>query len=200
MFEDDWECNTPFSIEPYVSFLAQSGYDQVVFNDRTDGTVYPQISAIDNKPIKQYIYNPHHKDRDDVLPSIKEAYKRFEKEMGYDQIKPGNGYHYPGFSLNPSVFDTTKIKHFSVTFNESSEFNDTFELYFAFRCLKKGFKVCFTHLSIIHIGNYNSAYVLNDKERVYDKYDKNLKKKLEASSINSTALETSDTSSSTPSG
>jgi hypothetical protein len=171
LFEDDWECNAPFKIYDFIEFLKQENYDQVVFHNRTDGTVYPVVRTLNGGNIHEYVYNKNNPEKRRLHPKVYKAYLEYEKEFKVEEpldcvMKPG--YHYPGFSLNPSLFDITKIKHYKIQFKEGDDMNDTFELYFAFECLKAGFKVAFAPIRIIHIGTEKSSYVLNGKGRVYD--------------------------------
>jgi len=175
MFEDDWECNKPFSILPYIKFLVDYKYDHVAFHSRGDGVVYPKITSIEDKIIYKHLYNSHSKTKENLLPTVLAKCLEFEKEFN-TYTEPGEGFHYPGFTLNPSIIDISKVKSYNILFEESSECNESFEMHFAFKCMARGYKTCFSPVSIFHTGNYNSAYVLNDKARSYDKYDNNRSK------------------------
>uniref|UniRef100_A0A6C0H381 Methyltransferase FkbM domain-containing protein n=1 Tax=viral metagenome TaxID=1070528 RepID=A0A6C0H381_9ZZZZ len=164
-FEDDWRCNLHFSILPYVEFLEQYEKDQVIFHGRSENDGYKKLAMLHNKDIYSYSYNPKHKAKKDtkLLP----FYEQFEKEF---QCESDNiGFFYPGFSLNPSIFNIEKIKRHNLEFSEDVKYNDCFELRFAFECLKAGFKTSFTNILICHIGDI-SSYILNNNPRCFDSY------------------------------
>ena len=73
-----------------------------------------------------------------------------------------------GWSLNPSIFNFSKIKSYDIRFKDTVEYNDSFELYFSAQCLKNGFRVAFTKIHIEHSGEANSAYILNGLARSYE--------------------------------
>lgn len=181
MFEDDWVCSRKFYISSYTKFLQENNIDQVIFHDRTNTNVkYKVLKTINDVKVYEYSYNPENESKKEIIPSLYNKYIEIEKEFNVKEIlktrnASSEGYHYPGFSLNPSIFCVDKIKKTNLQFNESDEFNDIFELYFSFQCFVNNMKISFAPLRIQHIGSYNSAYVLNDKTRSFDIYDNGLK-------------------------
>jgi hypothetical protein len=186
MFEDDWECLAPFKVYPYVKFLDENQYDQIRLYNFLDmqkqnvGNSHKLIGYINKKPIYGYVYNPnnHMKIATGVTQEFKDFYEDFEGRYNvYERLglttKSDNvsGDHYPGFSLNPSIFNVKKIKELGLIFEESDDYNAKFELYFAFQCWDKGVRIAQTHIKIWHIGDYASAYVLNGKKRFHDIHD-----------------------------
>jgi hypothetical protein len=174
LLEDDWECRQPFSILPYIDFMSAKEFDQLSFMGRgKEGLKYPQINAIGNIPIYKYVYNQYSQIRKELSSDMQAKYTLYEKEFNLisEEKEQDHGHCYPGFSLNPSIFDIAKLKNYNLSFRENEEFNDTFELYFAFKCRKIGYKIAFTDISFIHIGEI-SAYVLNDKSRTFDNINK----------------------------
>lgn len=181
MFEDDWVCMRKFYISSYIKFLQENNFDQVIFHDRTHTDVkYKILKIVDGINVYEYSYNPDNKCKKEVLEYIYNKYIEFEKKFNVRKLlierktDSTEGYHYPGFSLNPSIFSIEKIKKNNLYFNEDNAYNDIFELYFSFQCFVNNMKISFSPIKINHIGSYNSAYVLNDKKRVFDIHDKNL--------------------------
>lgn len=168
-FEDDWRCNMNFSIAPYVDFLETFNRDQIIFHGRSEKDGYPKLAMLHNKDIYGYCYNPTHPAKKET--KLQYYYERFEKEF---QVKGEKvGFFYPGFSLNPSIFNMDKIRSNNLQFREEPEYHDCFELYFAFQCLQKGFQTSFSNILICHIGEI-SAYVLNKDPRCFDPQIKNI--------------------------
>jgi FkbM family methyltransferase len=164
-FEDDWRCNINFSIFPYVEFLEAFNKDQIIFHGRNHKDGYQKLAMLHNKDIYNYSYNPKHPDK--KLTKLLPFYEQFEKEFN---CKSDNvGFFYPGFSLNPSIFNIEKIRNHNLQFSEESKDNDCFEIKFAFECLSRGFKTSFSNILICHIGDI-SSYILNNNSRCFDAY------------------------------
>ena len=164
-FEDDWRCNLNFSILPHVEFLETFNKDQIIFHGRNENDGYQKLAMLHNKDIYSYSYNPKHPDK--KLTQLLPFYEQFENEF---KCKSDNvGYFYPGFSLNPSIFNIEKIRTHNLQFSEESKHNDCFEIKFAFECLTIGFKTSFSNIFICHIGDV-SAYILNNNPRCFDTY------------------------------
>jgi len=177
LLEDDWETSEPFSLTTYINFLEENNYDQIVFRKFWE-EAHPQIKVINKNPVFHYLYSPYHPQKNTLVPAYKEKYIEYEKEFDvYTKFPTDNGgNYYPGFGLNPCVFSLDKIKNNNLTFNESKDHHSTFEVYFAFQCLFiANMRIAFSKISIDHIGDRNSAYVLNDENRCFDNFDINLK-------------------------
>ena len=176
LLEDDWETSAPFSLTTYITFIEENNYDQIVFRKFWE-QAHPQIKIINHNPVFNYLYSPYHPQKNTLVENYKNKYIEYEKEFDiFTKVSQDNGgNYYPGFSLNPSVFCIDKIKNNNLKFAEGIEHHDTFEVYFAFQCLVIAeMKIAFSKISIDHIGDRNSAYVLNDEIRCFDGLDINL--------------------------
>ena len=170
LLEDDWLSSKPFYIEPYIDFLKENSYDQILFKKFWEN-FHPQVKTINNTPVFEYKYSPYHPAKNTLEINYKNSYERYEKEFDvYTKYPDASqiGFYYPGFSLNPGIFVLDKIRENNFTFKEDKSYNDSAELYFSFQCLDKNMKIAFSHIDIEHIGGGNSAYVLNDTKRSYD--------------------------------
>ena len=170
LLEDDWLSSKPFHIEPYIDFLKENSYDQILFKKFYEN-FFPQIKTINNEPVFEYKYSPFHPGKNTLEINYKNSYERYEEEFEVYKRYPDpreKGFYYPGFSLNPGIFVLDKIRENNFTFKEDKSYNDSAELYFSFQCLDKNMKIAFSHIDIHHIGGGNSAYVLNDTKRSYD--------------------------------
>lgn len=174
LFEDDWKCSTPFNISYYIDFLENKKYDQVLFHTRIPDyelCKYKSVYNINNKYIYEYSYFYNCPLKKTLNGPYYENFLKIEKELDIvhkASINATHGFHHPGFSLNPSIFNLDKIKSYNIRFKEDLEFNDSFELYFSFQCLINKFKVVFTKINIEHSGYFNSSYILNDMKRSFD--------------------------------
>ena len=167
MFEDDWDCSINFYVEPYIRLLNENIYHQVLFHSIiNDEDKFKYIRTANTIGIYEYQYSSTCPYKHKLQESIRVKKLAIEKEFNIHS--PVKGFHAAGFSLNPSVLNWNKIKSYNIRFKESPEDNDTFEMYFAFQCLKNGFKVAFTKIYIEHLGWANSAYILNDMRRCYE--------------------------------
>lgn len=167
MFEDDWECSMDFYIEPYIRLLNENKYHQILFHTIiNDEETFKHIKRVNNIGIYEYVYSS-------ICPykyKLQEGYlkRKLEIEKEFNIINEVKGFHHPGFSLNPSIFNFSKVKNYNIRFREEMKDNDIFELYFAFECLKRGFKVAFTKIHIEHSGWGRSSYTLNGMKRCYE--------------------------------
>ena len=169
-FEDDWRCNINFSILPYLEFLETFDTDQIIFHGRDEKDGHQKLAMLNNKDIYKYCYNPNHPSK--KVTTLCPYYEQFEKEF---KCKSDNvGYFYPGFSLNPSIFNIEKIRNHNLHFSEDLENKNSFEIRFAFQCLSIGFKTSFSNILICHIGDI-SSYILNNTWRCFDLYSYNKK-------------------------
>jgi hypothetical protein len=167
-FEDDWRCNINFSILPYLEFLEAFDTDQIIFHGRDEKDGHQKLAMLNNKDIYKYCYNPNHPSK--KVTKLCPYYEQFEKEF---KCKSENvGYFYPGFSLNPSIFNIEKIHNHNLHFSEDLENKNSFEIRFAFECLSIGFKTSFSNILICHIGDI-SSYILNNTSRCFDVYSYN---------------------------
>lgn len=85
----------------------------------------------------------------------------------YASAYPSHTFRYwPGFSLNPGVWDIEAVRQSGLRFNPESEL---FERDFSLQIYKTGFEIGYlSYQSCKHIGNTQSAYVLNDLARPFD--------------------------------
>jgi hypothetical protein len=170
LLEDDWLSSKPFYIEPYIDFLKENSYDQILFKQFYEN-FFPQIKIINNTSVFEYKYSPFHSGKNKLEKTYRNSYDIYEEEFEVYKKYPDpreKGFYYPGFSLNPGIFVLDKIRENNFTFKEDKSYNDSTELYFSFQCLDKNMKIAFSHIDIHHIGHGNSAYVLNDTKRSYD--------------------------------
>ena len=127
LFEDDWQCSQEFYIRSYIKFLETNPYDQVLFH-----TIYgflphfEQIISINNKDVFKYQYSSSCKYKYRLAGWYLDKKLRIEKEFNIQS--DCNGFHSPGFSLNPSIFNVDTIKSYGICFREGMDENDTFEL------------------------------------------------------------------------
>ena len=170
LFEDDWICSMDFYIEPYVRLLNEGVYHQTIFHtiisDLDDRFKF--VRTINNTNMYEYAYNSECIYKSRLEGNYLRRKLEFEKEFNI-KSQSSQGFHHPGFSLNPSIFNLSEIKKYDIHFSEDTKDNDIFELYFAFQCLKNNFKVALTRININHCGWGRSSYVLNDMKRSHDR-------------------------------
>lgn len=162
-FEDDWQCNKIFSLKNYLEYLYLNKIQQIVLRQNCGGN-HNLITKIEDNNIYSYIYN--HKCEYKPDPN-----KKFDKDNNYNftnNYTPTQYWWWPGFTLNPSIFDIKFMKERIGQFNENIK-QEFFEYEYALRCFKNGAKINFVNLNIDHIGNEVSSYSLNDMKRYYDK-------------------------------
>ena len=168
MFEDDWECSMNFYIDPYIRLLNEDIYNQVLFHTViNDEKTFKHICTANTIGIYEYQYSS-------TCSYKKNCEQKWVTKM-LDIVKeldippsPVKGFMAFGWSLNPSIFNFSKIKSYDIRFKDTVEYNDSFELYFSAQCLKNGFRVAFTKIHIEHSGEANSAYILNGLARSYE--------------------------------
>ena len=167
LFEDDWACSQNFYIEPYIQLLNQGKVHQILFHTIFNiEETFKFIKTINNTDIHEYVYSSICQYKYRLQGPYLEKKLAIEKLFNIkSEVK---GFHNPGFSLNPSIFNLNQIKKYNIKFKESKEDNDIFELYFAFECLKNNFKVSFTKIGINHTGWGRSSYILNGLQRCYE--------------------------------
>jgi hypothetical protein len=160
-FEDDWIVNKDFSITSILNHIkdTKNSVDQIVFIKQINAK-YPYIETLDNCMLYEQIYNHN--------SSIKPLkHREYDKIVDFD---PQHAYSkdaywwWPGFTLNPSIFNFTKIKEVGEFCVEEDEL---FEYDFSVRCYKKNIQIQILDLPIYHTGII-SSYVINDKKRSHD--------------------------------
>lgn len=158
-FEDDWLCHEHFLIKD----ILQLRLDHIILRRNCRG----EHIAINDR-LWKYVYNPKNycKPFDNKLYDI--------EFMTQNNIDPTNFFGnspidthwwWPGFSLNPCVFNFSKYKKIGL-FNENIK-PLLFEYDFALRCYFNNLETYFTDLYIEHIGEI-SSYSLNNTNRDYD--------------------------------
>ena len=165
-YEDDWICTHNFKIKEFLNTLESGKADQIVFYPKKGA--HREIDAIGGFKTWEYLYN---KDSP-VKPELNKQYdmehinSRYYDDDDSEKMNINHGWWWPGFSLNPGIADFHKIKKVG-KFDEEIR-RELFEYEYALRLHKNGFKVAFVNL-VDHIGWDNSAYVLNDDAREYDR-------------------------------
>jgi len=139
--EDDWRFDQDFLLADLVEELGD--LDQLVlqWNPR----------AVDQP------FNPRH-----VL--IEGEREQIARELGYEtRPKNNNGWFWPGFSLNPSLFRLDRVRDLVPKVPDGPRFE--FDL--ALRLRRAGFEAVHRPFELVHLGEL-SAYILNDAERPND--------------------------------
>ena len=162
-FEDDWLLKDRFSIIEYLTELQKHNFDQIIL--RWIGGQHPLFS-VDNKfNIKNYVYNPNHMWIDKL--SLNKDYieeNGFSREKIYDEK---DYWWWPGFSLNPSIFNITKFKK-KVGYFREDIIPGLFEFDYALRANSHNMMIGFIELDIKHLGEQVSSYTLNGCPRGYE--------------------------------
>lgn len=164
-FEDDWACNKPFRLKPYLDYIKENidSLDHIILRKICWGD-HDFITELDNNIMYKYVYNPNHY----IKPALNVQYD-LNKKYNYNAIHNDRTKYWwwPGFSLNPSMFNLASIKNRVGYFNERM-MSELFEYDYASRCFIGGINVSYVDLDIEHIGEI-SSYSLNDTRRYYDK-------------------------------
>ena len=170
LFEDDWRCCLPFSLQAYLDLMGSAGLDHVSLLGRDPCDYFKRIATLHGSDVYEYAFDPTHPDKEGT--QLKETYSRYLREFGLEPPAGAKwerkGYYWPGFSLNPGLFDLAKLRSWNLYFREDAEHHDSFEVYFAFECLRRGWRAAFTNIRILHTGTEQSAYVLNGNPRAFD--------------------------------
>jgi hypothetical protein len=155
-FEDDWRCEEYFTIKNLLHLLKLGVYDQVVL-ELFYGN-HKKLEDITMVELYEYIYDPDDIDKPD-------HYIKYEEELGMVIGKKTNetNWWWPGFTLNPSLFNIKKFKEEVGRFNEEID-PGYFEYDFSLRANNKKMKICFIDNIITHIGEI-SSYELNRTDR-----------------------------------
>lgn len=164
-FEDDWLCHESFSFQYIFNTIVSFNIDHILLRKNCLGT-YPLFF----NRLYQYVYNPKHylKPFDNKLYDIEFMNKHnINAETFYDNNNENVDTHWwwPGFSLNPCVFNFYKYKKIGL-FDETIQ-NDLFEYDFALRSYFNKLNTYFIDYNIQHIGEI-SSYSLNKTNRSYD--------------------------------
>ena len=122
LFEDDWRCCLPFSIQNYLDLMERGGYDQISLLGRDPSDYFKQAAMLHGSAVYEYAFDPTHPDRGGT--QLKETYSRYLKEFGLEPVDgtvwQRKGYYYPGFSLNPGIFDLAKLTGWGLRFEGRS--------------------------------------------------------------------------------
>jgi hypothetical protein len=112
--------------------------------------------------VYKYVYNINHFQR----PELNIEYdKKFDLDTD-GSIDTEDYWWWPGFSLNPSIYDIEILQNKVGKFNETVK-TELFEYDYALRCYDKGLEICYLEMDIQHTGTV-SSYVLNNDRRYYD--------------------------------
>lgn len=162
-FEDDWICNEPFSIKDYMDFIISKDIHQVVLR-KNSWRNHDPFGVIDGRKVYKYIYNTNHFQKPDLNITYDKQFK-FKSEPD-TTIDTEDYWWWPGFSLNPSVYNIEILQNKVGKFNEKVK-TELFEYDYALRCHDQGLVVCYVDMDIQHTGTV-SSYVLNNDRRYYD--------------------------------
>lgn len=114
----------------------------------------------------KYVYNINHSDK--PLDNKQYDLQFTDKFTAYTEDEY---YWWPGFTLNPSIINLSKIKDDVGYFSETVKL-DLFEYDYATRCALKDIQINYIEMEIEHIGwkcdGVVSAYTLNNTQRSYD--------------------------------
>ena len=142
--EDDWRFDKDFLLADLVEELGDRDQLVLQWNPR----------AVDRP------FNPCH-----VL--IEGEREQIACDLGYEtHPKSDEGWFWPGFSLNPSLFRHDRVRSLVPEVPRGLHFE--FEL--ALRLRKAGFKACHRRFQLTHLGEL-SAYLLNEAARPSDMVD-----------------------------
>ncbi len=161
-FEDDWDCTEQFSLRPFLDHVANDETDQIIFVPRgrmnDDFEVEDEIGDF---KVYAYEYNHNHGSK----PKLNIEY---DEEHGnpVSNMRTDLKWWWPGWSLNPSVMNFSKIKGAGKLFSEELRL-ELFEYDFSHRCREAGINISMTDLKLVHTGDI-SSYALNDTKRYYD--------------------------------
>jgi hypothetical protein len=160
-FEDDWMCYEAFRIKPLLELMTKT--DQILLR-KNCWADHIGLEQINGKMVYNQIYNHDHTSK----PIIN---KKYDIER-HSNITTNYGHTdkywwWPGFTLNPSIFNFKKIKETVGYFNEHI-LQELFEYDYALRGYEKNIKTSYIDYNITHIGDV-SSYSLNNMKRYYDK-------------------------------
>ncbi len=142
--EDDWLFDQDFLLADLVDELGDRDQLVLQWNSR----------AVDRP------FNPCH-----VL--IDGDREQIARDLDYEtRPKSDEGWFWPGFSLNPSIFRLDRVRSLAPALPVGPHFE--FEL--ALRLRQAGFKACHRHFHLTHLGEL-SAYLLNKAARPSDMDD-----------------------------
>lgn len=142
--EDDWRFDEDFLLRDLVEELGT--HDQLVLQN--------------NSRAVGQLFNPTH-------VFIENEREQMVRDLGYEtHPKSNNGWFWPGFSLNPSLFRLDRVRNLVPEIPSGPHFE--FEL--ALRLHQKGFNARHRRFNLSHMGEV-SAYVLNDASRPSDMSD-----------------------------
>lgn len=165
-FEDDWNTNRTFKIEPFLDYLKTAEAKQLILRKLPRGKNHIFINEINGDDVYKYKYNGNHCDKPNTN-------RQYDKDNGHNLplYHPEKYDWWPGFTLNPSIFNLAYLKKYVGYFSETINL-DLFEYDFATRCFLNNVQINYVNLEIEHTGwksmGVESAYSLNDTKRSYD--------------------------------
>jgi glycosyltransferase involved in cell wall biosynthesis len=159
--EDDWEFTRDFHLGPLVDVLVSGSCQQIAFTRRPHGMPATDMPAHLELHEVPYLANHPHKPQ---------HFRDFDANRGQvsepRETTAESGYWWPGFTLNPSLFDRSFFC--DVVGAMSPELgDDLFEYDYALRARAAGARCLETDLGLVHRGEI-SAYVLNERRRSWD--------------------------------
>lgn len=161
-FEDDWKCFEQFKIKNLFELIKDGDLDQIVLRKNCWADHIP-LKRVDGRVVYNYVYNHDHLQKP---PQNAE----YDKISGLDiQTRFGANEKYwwwPGFTLNPSIFNFTKIKN-TIGYFKEDILQELFEYDYALRGHIKDCKMGYVDICIDHTGEV-SSYALNNMKRYYD--------------------------------
>lgn len=162
-FEDDWLCGKPFDLKIILNDIIKNNYDMLTLRKIGWADDLPIVNVCDNNSVYKYIYNARNVNKPELNINYDSKFPNDDISYQYDINKY---WWWPGFTLNPSIYNFEKIK------SEIGYFDDTiqqelFEYDYALRCYYNGLKTFYIDLNINHTGHV-SSYTLNDMKRYYD--------------------------------
>jgi hypothetical protein len=152
--EDDWYFARDLRIGDLLALLADGRYQQVVLCPRPGSVPFGKTSA--GFAVEECVYNPDH-------PTKPEIYRRYDEI--YPAKRPGGegGWWWPGFSLNPGIFDVAFLRSRVGRFDERIH-RSLFGYDYALRAHEAAAKILTADCGLTHLGAV-SAYGLNDQPR-----------------------------------
>lgn len=163
-FEDDWMCGKPFNLKNIMDEFIKKDFDMLTLRKIGWADDHIPLSICDNNTIYNYIYNARHRNKPEINVEYDES--TYSSEGLEYQYQDDQHWWWPGFTLNPSIYNFDRIKNGIGLFNNSIE-QELFEYDYALRCYYNNLKTRYIDLNINHTG-YVSSYTLNDMKRYYD--------------------------------
>jgi hypothetical protein len=146
-YEDDWKIIDDFKINNLFNYVTNN-CDQLIFVQQPREFA-PQVGHVDGYNIIERIYNTTHKYKNinhynhDNKIGITQHNKYLD-----NATSPNRYWWWPGFSLNPSIFNFTKISKIGDFITDDS----IFEYDYASRCFINDINIHLVNVNIGHIG------------------------------------------------